>query len=40
MDGLGKPIVVTVKEPALPTVKVVEFALVIEGASFTVSVKL
>ena len=37
--GLGKPLVVTVKAPALPTVNVVALALVIDGASSTVSVK-
>src|SRR5258708_11285466 len=36
----GKPLVVTVKVPALPVVKVVLLALVIAGAWFTVSVKL
>ena len=30
--GLGEPVVVTVNVPALPTVKVVLFALVIAGA--------
>jgi hypothetical protein len=39
-DGVGVPVVVTVKLPAVPTVKVVLFALVIAGAWFTVSVKL
>ena len=41
-DGVGEPVVVTVKLPAEPTVKVVLFALVIVGAVetlFTVSVK-
>jgi hypothetical protein len=31
---------VTVNDPALPTVNVVEFALVIDGGSLTVRVKL
>jgi hypothetical protein len=38
--GLGVPVAVTVNVPAVPTVKVVLFALVITGAVFTVSVKL
>jgi len=38
--GLGMPVAVTVNVPAVPTVKVVLFALVITGAVFTVSVKL
>jgi hypothetical protein len=38
-DGVGAPVVVTVKLPAVPTVNVVVFALVIAGAWFTVSVK-
>jgi hypothetical protein len=40
--GAGDPVVVTVKLPAVPTVNVVVFALVITGACvvFTVSVKL
>ena len=38
--GIGKPVVVTVKDPAVPTVKLVLFALVIAGAAFAVSVKL
>jgi hypothetical protein len=40
--GVGAPVVVTVKLPAAPTVKVVVFALVIAGATcavFTVRVK-
>src|SRR2546430_1559554 len=37
-DGAGKPVAVTVNVPALPTTNVVLFALVIDGASFTVSV--
>ena len=37
--GVGKPVVVTVKVPALPTVNVVLSALVIAGAWSTVSVK-
>jgi hypothetical protein len=40
--GVGEPVVVTVKVPAAPTVKVVLLALVIVGAldpDFTVSVK-
>ena len=37
--GVGEPVAVTVKVPALPTVKVVELALVIAGAWFTVRVK-
>ena len=36
---VGKPVVVTEKVPAIPTVKVVLFALVIVGASLTVRVK-
>jgi hypothetical protein len=39
-DGVGAPVVVTVKLPAVPTVNVVLFALVIAGDWFTVSVKL
>ena len=39
MVGAGKPVVVTVKLPSVPTVKVVAFALVIAGAWFTVRVK-
>jgi hypothetical protein len=42
-DGVGVPVAVTVKLPAVPTVNVVLFALVIAGAVpplFTVSVKL
>ena len=40
--GVGEPVVVTVKLPAVPTVKVVLLTLVIVGAldpEFTVSVK-
>jgi hypothetical protein len=37
--GVGDPVVVTVKLPAVPTVKVVLFPLVIAGAWFTVNVK-
>src|SRR6185437_4933612 len=36
---LGVPVVVTVKLPAVPTLKVALFALVMAGAAFTVSVK-
>jgi len=36
---VGKPVVVIVNVPALPTVKVVLFALVMEGASSTFRVK-
>src|SRR5437870_5080448 len=36
---VGNPLVVTVNVPALPTVKVATFALVIRGAWVTVSVK-
>jgi hypothetical protein len=36
----GYPVAVTVKEPAVPAVKIVLFALVIAGAWFTVKVKL
>ena len=39
-DGVGVPVVVTVKLPAVPTVNVVLLALVIAGAWFTVRVKL
>jgi hypothetical protein len=39
-DGVGVPVVVTVKLPAAPTTNVVVFALVIAGAWFTVRVKL
>jgi hypothetical protein len=39
MDGAGKPVVVTVNVPGVPTVNVVALALEIVGASFTVSVK-
>jgi len=38
--GVGFPVVVTVKLPAVPTVNAVLLALVIAGAWFTVSVKL
>src|SRR5262245_1445567 len=38
--GVGEPVAVTVKVPALPTVNVVLFALVIAGVWFTVRVKL
>jgi len=38
--GVGKPVAVTVNEPAVPTVNVVLLALVMAGASLTVSVKL
>ena len=38
--GAGNPVTVTVNVPAVPTVNVVLFALVIAGAWFTVSVKL
>jgi hypothetical protein len=41
--AVGRPVVVTVKVPALPTGKVIELALVIAGAAvagFTVRVKL
>src|SRR5207245_3753352 len=38
--GVGKPVAVTVKLPAVPTVNVVLLALVMVGAWFTVSVKL
>ena len=37
--GVGEPVAVTVKVPALPTVKVVELTLVMAGAWFTVRVK-
>jgi hypothetical protein len=37
-DGVGVPVAVTVKLPAVPTVNVVLFPLVIAGAWFTVSV--
>ena len=39
-DGVGDPVAVTVKLPAVPTANVVLFALVIAGAWFTVNVKL
>ena len=38
--GVGDPVAVTLNVPAVPTVKVVLFALVMAGAWFTVSVKL
>jgi hypothetical protein len=41
--GVGNPVAVTVKVPAVPTLNVVLFALVIAGATeawFTVSMKL
>ena len=38
-DGVGAPVAVTVKLPAVPTVKVVLVALVIAGAWLTVRVK-
>jgi hypothetical protein len=38
-DGIGKPVVVTVNEPATPAVALAEVALVIAGAACTVSVK-
>jgi hypothetical protein len=38
MAAVGKPVVVTVKLPAVPTVKVALFALVTAGGSFTVRV--
>jgi hypothetical protein len=37
--GAGNPVVITLKLPGVPTVKVVAFALVIAGAWFTVRVK-
>src|SRR5262245_11246034 len=37
--GAGKPVITTLNEPALPTVKVVAFALVIAGAWLTINVK-
>jgi hypothetical protein len=40
IDGFGKPLVVTVNEPSVPTVKVFDAALVIAGASLMVKVKL
>src|SRR5258707_11453879 len=39
MLGVGNPVVVTLNVPAAPTWNEAEFALVIAGASFTVSVK-
>ena len=38
-DGTGLPVVVTVKLPEVPAVKVVLFPLVIAGAALTVRVK-
>ena len=38
-DGVGDPVVVTVKLPAVPTVNVVLFVLVIAGDWVTVNVK-
>ncbi len=38
--GAGKPVVVTVNVPGVPTVKVVLFALVIAGGALTATVKL
>jgi hypothetical protein len=37
--GVGEPVAVTANVPAVPTVKVVVFALVMAGTWFTVSVK-
>ena len=37
--GGGKPLAVTMNEPAVPTIIVVAFALVIAGPSLTLSVK-
>ena len=37
--GTGNPVVITMNDPAAPTVKVVLFPLVTFGPSFTVSVK-
>ena len=37
--GVGEPVVVTVKDPAVPTVNVAAFALVIAGTCWTVKVK-
>ena len=37
--GAGKPVITTLNEPAVPTVKVVAFALVIAGAALTTTVK-
>lgn len=37
--AVGKPVTVTVNDPAVPKVNVVLFALVIAGAWFTVRVK-
>ena len=39
-DGVGVPLVVTVKLPAVPVVNAVLLALVIAGAWFTLRVKL
>jgi len=38
--GVGAPVVVTVKLPAVPTINVMLFPLVITGVWFTFSVKL
>jgi hypothetical protein len=38
--GVGEPVAVTVKDPAVPTKNAVLFALVIAAVWFTVSVKL
>ena len=38
--GVGKPVVVTVNDPAVPTAKVLALALVMAGAWSTVRVKL
>jgi len=38
-DGAGKPVVMTVNDPEVPTVNVVALGLVMAGASSTVSVK-
>jgi len=38
--GVGKPVAVTGNDPAVPTVNAVLLALVMAGASLTVSVKL
>ena len=38
--AVGKPVAATVNDPAVPTVNVVLFALVMDGACWTVSVKL
>jgi len=39
IDGFGNPLVVTPKEPAVPTLNVVAFTLVMDGASLMVNVK-